>query len=303
LTAARSSPSSPLSPRALNRALLARQLLLSRANLPPLAALDHLAGLQAQLARPPFIGLWTRLAGFERAKKFPKFDERALGYAVRMCLPVVQVPTDDPWAFPGAAAFADASTWLDAPVPVPVAAAPSSDPPAASSASDLLVRRYLAAFGPVTVRDAQRWSGLADLSPVFERLRPSLLTFRDDKKRELFDLPGAPRPPPDAPAPVRFVPDFDNLVLGHDDRRRIIADEHRPQLTIKNLQLKATFLVDGFVAGTWKIERTRRAASLVLSPFGKLSRAIRAPLEEEGEALLSFVEPDAASRSISVAPA
>lgn len=230
-------------------------------------------------------------------KQFPKFDDRALGYAVRMCLPLVQVPTADPWAFPGTAAFADASTWLGAPVPM----APDAS---TSTSTAALVRRYLAAFGPATVRDAQRWSGLPDLKEAFERLRPSLVTFRDDKKRELFDLPDAPRPASDSPAPIRFIPDFDNLVLGHDDRRRIIADEHRPQLTTKNLQVKATFLVDGFVSGTWKIDRTKRAASLVLSPFGKLSRPLRASLEEEASALLAFVEPDAATRSIQLsAPA
>jgi hypothetical protein len=366
-----------LDPRALGRATLARQLLLAREPLAPLAAIERLVGLQAQLARPPFIGLWTRLAGFERAalhrllhdrravratflrgtlhivsaadylalrpalrpvleaamrsildqrargapldlaalaafartqlpatfdqlrpllaKQFPDIDERALGYAVRMHLPVVQVPGDDPWSFPGAAAFADAEAWLGQRSGRAAAAA------ATAAATDALVRRYLAAFGPATVRDAQRWSGLPDLKPAFERLRPSLVTFRDDRKRELFDLPDAPRPPPDAPAPVRFVPDFDNLVLGHDDRRRVIADEHRPRLTTKNLQVKATFLVDGFAAGTWKIERAKQAATLMLSPFGKLARAARAALEEEGSALLAFVEPDVARRAIRVA--
>lgn len=372
-----------LGPRALGRATLARQLLLARAPLAPLAALERLVGLQAQLARPPFLGLWTRLAGFSRgalhgllhdrravratllrgtlhvvaasdylalraslrpvleaslrsildqrapgasldldalaafartrlpatfeelrpqlAKRFPKIDERALGYAVRMHLPIVQVPGDDPWSFPAAAAFADAAAWLGAPEGArpgePGAGAGAADADAAAA----LVRRYLAAFGPATVRDAQRWSGLADLKPVFDRLRPSLVTFRDDKKRELFDLPDAPRPPPDAPAPVRFVPDFDNLVLGHDDRRRVIADEHRPHLTTKNLQVKATFLVDGLVAGTWKLERARQAATLVLSPFGKITRPVRAALEEEGESLLAFAEPEAARRAIQVA--
>lgn len=375
-----------LSPRALGRATLARQLLLARAALPPLAAIEHLAGLQAQLARPPFLGLWTRLAGFSRAalhrllhdrlavratflrgtlhvvsaadfaalrpalvpvltaalrsildqrskgvpldldalaafartrlpatfdelrpqlaKQFPKVEERALGFAVRMYLPLVQVPGDDPWSFPAAAAFADAQAWLG---PGSAGAAGAARPrspaaaDAAADATDALVRRYLAAFGPATVRDAQRWSGLPDLKGAFERLRPSLVTFRDDRKRELFDLPDAPRPPPDTPAPVRFVPDFDNLVLGHDDRRRIISDEHRPHLTTKNLQVKATFLVDGLVAGTWKVSRTRQLATLTLSPFGKLPRAIRASLDEEAEALLAFSEPDAPRRAVEVA--
>lgn len=370
-----------LDPRTLGRATLARQLLLARSPLAPLPAIEHLVGLQAQLPRPPFIGLWTRLAHFDRAAlhrllhdrravratflrgtlhlvsaadylalrpplrpvldaslrsildqrapgtpldlaalaafartqlpatfdalrpllaaKFPHIDERALGYAVRMHLPVVQVPSDDPWSFPSAAAFADAESWLGARLATP--AASSAAAAADADAADSLVRRYLAAFGPATVRDCQRWSGLPDLKPAFERLRPSLVTFRDDRKRELFDLPDAPRPPPETPAPIRFVPDFDNLVLGHDDRRRIISDDHRPHLTTKNLQVKATFLVDGLAAGTWKIERTKQTATLVLSPFTKLARPTRAALDEEGEALLAFVEPDAARRAIQVA--
>src|SRR6185436_7657819 len=99
----------------------------------------------------------------------------------------------------------------------------------------------------------QAWSGLSGLRPVFEELRPELVTFRDERKRELFDLPDAPRPSEEQPVPVRFLPEFDNLVLSHDDRTRIIADEHRPKVTLKNLQVRATFLVGGFVAGTWKV--------------------------------------------------
>ena len=153
-------------------------------------------------------------------------------------------------------------------------------------------------FGPATIKDAQRWSGIADLAPAFVALRAKLVTFRDDKGRELFDLPTAPRPPADTVAPVRFIPDFDNLVLGHDDRRRIISDEHRPALTTKNLQVKATFLVDGFVAGTWAIERKRQVATLTLTPFGKLSKSARAALEAEADSMLRFVEPEATTRTV-----
>ncbi len=357
--------------RALNRAFLARQLLLERAPITPLAAIAQLVAVQAQLARPPFVGLWTRIQGFARDQlrgllhsravvratflrgtlhlitaedflayratlqpmlgaavravlkdradgldldalarftrtrlpstfealrpqlvaQFPDHDERALGYAVRMHLPLVQVPTADAWSFPASAAFASAESWLGK-TPCPALAFPA------------LVRRYLAAFGPATVRDAQRWSGIPDLKPVFESLRPTLITFRDDKRRELFDLPDAPRPGEDRVSPVRLLPDYDNLVLGHDDRRRIIADEHRPALTTKNLQVKATFLVDGFVAGTWAIERTtgrkKYAATVTLSPFGKLTRAARTAVAAEAEAMLQFAEPDAATRTIRI---
>ena len=356
--------------RDLNRATLARQLLLERAPLPPLAAVERLVAMQAQVARPPFIGLWTRVKGFQReqlcellrtkrvvratslrgtlhlmaaadylalrpalqpmltysmqallkeraanldlaklaahaatllpatfdqlrpllAKKFTKHDERALGYAVRVQLPLVQVPTDaDRWAFPSSAQFAAADAWLGRKFPATATATPHE-----------LVRRYLAAFGPATIKDAQVWSGMRDLKPVFESLREQLITFRDDHKRELFDLPDAPRPSADAPAPVRFLPDFDNLVLGHDDRRRIVADDHRKQIVTKNLLVKATFLVDGFVAGTWMIERKKSAATLTLSPFTPLKKPARAALSEEGDALLRFVEPDATAFSVAV---
>ncbi|MFL6203176.1 MAG: winged helix DNA-binding domain-containing protein [Thermoanaerobaculia bacterium] len=353
-----------LTARQLNRATLARQMLLSRETATAVAAVERLAGLQAQLARPPFVGLWARLEGFRRSDlleplqrreiiratamrgtlhlmsasdyvslrgalqpmltkglqailreraqdldmdalqaearaffggkpatfdalrnhlktKPPQADERAMAYAIRMHLPLVQVPTDNPWGFPAAADFALADDWLGKKVP-------TGEAPAHT-----LVRRYLAAFGPATPRDAQAWSGLQSLRAAFEELRPELVTFRDERKRELFDLPEAPRPEEDSPAPIRFLPEFDNLVLAHDDRTRMIADEHRPKVTLKNLQVRATFLVDGVVAGTWKIERKKKAATLVLEPFGKLAKKTLAELEREGGALLRFVEEDA----------
>ena len=155
-----------------------------------------------------------------------------------------------------------------------------------------------ATIRPATPADAQAWSGMGGLRDTFEALRPSLVTFRDARKRELFDLPDAARPDEDTPAPVRFVPDFDNLVLAHDDRTRIIADEHRPRVTLKNLQVRATFLVDGVVAGTWKSERKRKAAVLVIEPFGAVAKRARTALEAEGERLIAFLEEDAADRAI-----
>ncbi|HSK77979.1 MAG TPA: winged helix DNA-binding domain-containing protein [Thermoanaerobaculia bacterium] len=355
--------------RQLNRALLARQRLLAREKTTAPEAVERLAGLQAQLARPPFVGLWTRLDGFrrddlldalrrrqvvrvtamrgtlhlmtaaeyaelrgalqpglsrgmqailrDRAKTFdldavkkeareffggspqtfdafrihwkakhPEGDERAMAYAARTHLPLVQVPTEAAWGFPAAAAFALADEWLGTEIS-------TGEAPAHA-----LVRRYLAAFGPATPGDAQVWSGLSGLRPVFEELRPSLVTFRDERKRELFDLPEAPRPAEDEPAPVRFLPEFDNLVLSHDDRTRVMADEHRPRVVSKNLQVSATFLVDGFVAGTWKVERKKKTAALVLEPFSPLARKTLAALEKEGDALLRFVEEDAEVREV-----
>ena len=139
---------------------------------------------------------------------------------------------------------------------------------------------------------------MTGLRDVFEALRPSLATFRDERKRELFDLPDAPRPDEDVATPVRFLPDFDNLVLSHDDRTRIVAAEHRPRVTLKNLQVRATFLVDGFVAGTWKPERKRKTAVLVIEPFAAVPKRARMALEQEAEGLLAFLEEDAAVREI-----
>ena len=117
-----------------------------------------------------------------------------------------------------------------------------------------LVLRYLEAFGPASIADAQTWCGLGGLGTVFEQLRPKLRAFQDERGRELFDLPHAPRPDADEEAPVRFLPEWDNLLLSHADRSRVIADAHRPAITTANLRLPGTFLVDGFVAGTWVVD-------------------------------------------------
>jgi hypothetical protein len=364
------SRTAPLTQRALNRALLARQLLLEREAVSPLDVVERLAGLQAQIPRPPFIGLWTRLEGFVRqslidrlhdrsivratmmrgtihlvsaadylafrgvlhaslvrgpesmfrrqlegldrrgliamgrrffatpntfdalrryfAARRPQADARAPAYLVRMCVPLVQHPTDDPWAYPASANFGLADDWLGAPVSTAEA------PPHA------LVRRYLAAFGPATPADAQAWSGLQGLRAAFEELRPELVTMRDERNRELFDLPDAPRPDPETPAPVRFLPEYDNVVLGHKDRTRIIDEAHRARISTANLQIRGTYLVDGRVAGMWRVERSRKAAAMVLEPFGRLTKVVRRELEREGDALLDFMEPEASTRAVRV---
>ena len=149
--------------------------------------------------------------------------------------------------------------------------------------------RYLGAFGPAGVKDVQTWSGLTRLGEVVDRLRPRLSTFRDERGGRLFDLPDAPRPDQDAPAPPRLLPEFDNLILSHADRARVIADEHRKALASRNGMVPATFLVDGFVRGTWKTERTRGKTTLLIEPFEALSRNDRDALAEEGERLLRFM--------------
>jgi hypothetical protein len=158
-----------------------------------------------------------------------------------------------------------------------------------------MVLRYLGAFGPATVKDLQTWSGLTRLREVIEGLRPRLRAFRDEQGKELFDLPDAPRPDPDTPAPPRFLPEFDNLILSHADRSRAIANDYRKVIASRNGMVPATVLVDGFVRGTWKTERTRGKATLVIEPFEPLSEEERDALAEEGWRLVRFVtEPEGA---------
>jgi hypothetical protein len=135
---------------------------------------------------------------------------------------------------------------------------------------------------------------------VVERLRPELVAFRDERGNELFDLPGAPRPDPDVPAPLRFLPEFDNVLLSYVDRTRILADEYKPAISTVNGIIPGTVLVDGFVQGSWKVTRQRRAATLQITPFRRLSQRHRAGLVREGERLLDFAAPDAGTREITV---
>jgi hypothetical protein len=201
---------------------------------------------------------------------------------------MVMVPTGDRWAFPSVADFTLADTWLDEPI----------DQEAGPAA---LVRRYLAAFGPATAADVQTWSGLGGMKAVLEAIRPELHVVEDERGRELFDLPDAPRPAQDVPAPPRFLPEFDNLVLAHADRTRLLADEHRPAVVTKNLRVRATFLWDGEVRGTWTIERKKATATLHLAPFEPLPKPAAEALAEEGERLLRFVEDDAATFAVTIA--
>jgi hypothetical protein len=211
-------------------------------------------------------------------KRFPKYDERAIGYAVRTHLPLVQVASETPWGYRAPADLAVAQSWLGRRV-------------STVEARETLVLRYLAAFGPATVSDAQTWSGLAGLRPTFDKLRTKLCTFRDERGRELFDLPKVARPEEGVVAPVRFLPDYDNLILSHSDRTRFLAAEHRPLVFMRNMQILPTFLVDGLVAGTWRVAQTAAGASLALVPFGKLSQRTWADLEREGSDLLHFLAP------------
>lgn len=358
-------PDRILTLRELNRATLDRQMLLERHSLPVPAAIERLAGMQAQLASAPFVGLWTRLKDFKRedlaaavesktvvkatmmratlhlcsaedylrlrttlqvilsgageaiakqrgsdfdrdkllasARKFisekprtfaeisewalellPDQDVGAMRYTIRTHLPLVQVPISGGWSYSGKPEFTLAESWIGRKI---------------SAKEDLkeLARRYLAAFGPASANDMQTWSGfkLPVMKEVLESLRPELQTYRDEGKRELFDLKSNSLPDADTPAPIRFLPEFDNILLSHNKRHRIVADEHRSRVYLPALRVAATFLVDGFVSGAWKVEKTKTSAKLMLEPFIKLTKKDRAALAEEGEQLIRFIEPAA----------
>jgi hypothetical protein len=220
--------------------------------------------------------LTARELGERLRERWPEGDPAALARAIRHLVPLVQVPPRGLWGKSGPAAHATAEAWLGRPL--------DPDPSPGE-----MVLRYLGAFGPAGVKDAQTWSGLTRLGEVFERLRPRLCTFRDEGGRELFDLPDAPRPDPYTPAPARFVAAFDNLILSHADRTRIVAGEHRKAIASRNGMVPATFLVDGFVRGTWRVVRDRGKATLSVEPFEHLPERDREALSEEGERLLRFV--------------
>ena len=215
--------------------------------------------------------------------RWPDRNAEALAYAVRGLLPLVHVPPRGLWNQGGPVALTTAEAWLGEGV--------ARDP-----SPDEAIVRYLAAFGPATVADARAWSGLGGLRRVFERLRPRLVTFGDERGRELFDVPGAPLPDPQTPAPPRFLPEFDNALLSHDDRARVISDGHR-KLLFKDPFMRAV-LLDGFACATWKMEQRRGRATLLIRPFEPLTDRDRDALAEEGARLLAFAAAEADERAI-----
>jgi hypothetical protein len=217
------------------------------------------------------------------AARWPDNRPNDLAQAVRAFVPLVQVPPRAVWGQAGLSRHTSAEHWLHLRSTESV---PSADPEL-----DELVTRYLAAFGPATVRDVAAWSRLTGLRAVLERLRPALVTFRDEQGAELFDLPSAPRPGGDVPAPVRLVAEFDNLVLSHADRSRIISAQNTKRFYTVNGVIPGPVLIDGFVAGMWQVARGRGTATLSIELFGP--RRQRAALLLEAERVLSFCAPDA----------
>jgi Winged helix DNA-binding domain len=356
--------------RDLNRALLARQLLLERARLPLPRALERVGGIQAQYAPSSYIGLWSRLDGFALADLTRALERRRAVQGTLLRSTIHLVSAGDYWGFAygsraarqegwlrfdkkrlsratmeaaakevrtalagrvgqrdellelsrrrdperpthlwnGLAAWVDlvrvppAGTWERRRADLYALAEEWLGPPALTEAEgvELLLRRYLAAFGPARLADAANWAGVAvgELEPAAEALR--LRTFHDEEGRELLDLPRAPLPPGDTPAPARFLPTWDATLLVHARRTQILPEEYRPLVfATKTPQSTPTFLVDGAVAGKWRVERSRKQAALVLEPFARLPARAREALRAEGEGLLRLVEADAESYAVS----
>jgi hypothetical protein len=352
-----------LTRRELNRALLARQMLLARERITAAKAIERLVGMQAQVPKDPYVGLWTRIEGFDPAElarlierrravriallrgtihlftardtvalrpvlqpvaerwwrnqfgkrltaaertrvaaagralveeeprtfeelgkllqpRWPHLDPFALAMTIRADVALVQVPPRGIWGKSGAARHTSAEHWLGTAL-------------GRSAVPDALILRYLAAFGPATVMDAQSWSGFTLLREAFQRLRPKLRTFRDEHGHELFDVRRGPLPDPATPAPPRFLPEYDNVLLGHKDRSRIgAATGYAPVVG------DAWLLVDGFITGVWRIERSGTAARLRIRPLRPIARRDRAAVTDEGKRLLAFAAADSTSRSV-----
>jgi hypothetical protein len=345
-----------LDTRALNRATLARQLLLERSDIPVLDAVAHVCGLQAQEPQEPFIGLWSRLHAFDPAvlsnlllerdvvrthlmrrtvhlltaddvlawrtrfdsmlrqrvlgvyrheldgvdldelaaagrevmadgeprsmtelvralaERWPTTPPRPLGEMVIAALiPMVQLPPRGLWRAKGGVRNVPLASWLGREI----------EP---ASSDEALVRRYLAAFGPAATADLRAWSGLAGLPAAVAAMRDELVSFRDERGRVLLDLPDAPRPDADTPAPVRFLPAFDNAILGYDDRTRIVDDAHR-NVSVAG---ERVVLVDGRVAATWTVD----TGTVVVTPLRPFSRNDRTAVVEEGEDVAKFLADD-----------
>lgn len=370
-TSASASASTPvLTPRALNRATLARQLLLTRTAMPAKDAVHHLLGLQAQNTKPPYHALAARLDGFDPQelsglmasrevarivtmrstlhtltaddcltlrplvqpvidrelkiflrrlggvvdadelaalarelveerplalkelregllKRWPDSDPQELATVARCALPLLQTTPRGLWGESGQVTLTTSRSWFGRPEP-------ELSPADTADLLDATVLRYLGAFGPASVKDMQTWCGLTRLRTAFDRLRPQLLTFRDERGTELFDLPDAPRPDEDTPAPVRLLPEFDNLLLSHADRTRVAPPEYASRTFYVNVNYP-TVLVEGRVAGIWRPAESKKdgTADITVELFAEVTRAQRAEIAEEAAYLLGVLSPGA----------
>ena len=363
-----------LTQRALNRATLERQLLLTRCAMEPYDAVGYLVGLQSQVPLNPYVALWSRLDAFDPvalgqlmtdrrlvrivvmrgtihlvtdddalalrplfqpvldmelerhaehapflrgadltpvlefakpllaetpmngtklraaiAERFPDLNAAAFAYACRNHLALVQIPPRGVWGRTLQVTNTPVDAWLGR----PLVEHPSLDE---------MVLRYLAAFGPATPADATNWSRLTGLREVFDRLAPRLRAFTDEKGRELFDLPDAPRPDPDTPAPVRILPEYDNVLLSHADRTRFTTDDAPYRMFQTAEPVHGTVLVDGLVQATWRIDKDKvsGSATLVLTHTERWTKRTSDAVLAEGRRFVEFYEPSAASHDTRV---
>jgi hypothetical protein len=333
--------------RELNRATLARQLLLKRKRRSPTAVIEHLVGMQAQWPSAPYVGIWTRTTSFRREALERELARAAVVKATVMrqtlhlvtrhdyaLLRAAMSETNFPWQSAAATRLAPSVRKLAAASPVTTAEAlahleqehgltgiearhawraarvrahvlhhhetalwrgrpegrfvaidePEAHDPLEARAE--ILRRYLAAFGPALRRDIVQWTMMhvPEIQSALDRLEP-LRRFRDEHGRELLDVPGAPLPDATTPAPVRFLPKWDNVLLAFVDRTRVLPEEYRKKVILTNGDVAQTFLVDGFVAGKWRVDDGR----VVLEPFAALSPSVQRELEEEAARLEAFL--------------
>jgi len=355
--------------RELNRAALARQMLLKRESVPVVTAVERLAALQAQWAPSPYIALWSRLKDFDRASLWNAIEKKRTVIRARLMRGTLHlVSARDFYAYAVATQDLQRGAWnrvqvgqgVDPEAVAKLAVAFAREPrpkehvvahlteqlgsfggpykwliwrfvsahadlvsappgghwayggtdapyvaarhwiargsrPSEEVAIRRLITRYLGAFGPASLADIAQFAGQVPprIRPVLEQLAPSLRRFVDEQGRALFDLPRAPRPDADTKAPVRFLPRYDELLIGYKHRDRVIAAKHRAAVYTKNAIIEAVFLIDGMAAGTWALVTTKTDAILNIRPFGTLPRAFRATAIEEGEALARFIGLDA----------
>lgn len=259
---------------------------------------DALAGVdlhEVVAFAEPLLAQSPRTGGELRAllaERFPDCDAAALAEACRHLIAVVQVPPRGVWRRTSQVRSTTVEAWLGRPM-------------ARSPSIDDVVLRYLGAFGPAAVADVAAWSRLTGFREVLERLRPRLRTFRDEQGRELFDLPDAAQPDPDTPAPPRFLPEYDNLLLSHADRSRFHSPKARAPFSALSTPIQGTVLEDGYVAGTWRIERDRGsgAATLAIEHVTPLTKRSSASIAAEGRRFLRFVADNASSHEVRFAQA
>ena len=361
-----------LTNRQLNRATLARQMLLERSDIGNAEAVRFLGGLQAQQSNDPYIALWSRLSGFRHEdltalivnrtlarattmrgtlhlhtaddligfralvadflkamwksnflKRFGNEDQKkvlraglklldakapmtagALGRALQEKFPtaeplamsvllqvnetLVQVPPTRIWGNGSAPMLTRVENWLPPPHTRPLSRI-------------ALVRRYLRAFGPASVNDMQIWCRLTKLGAEFEALKDELVTFESEDGRGLYDFPDAPRPDADTPAPVRFLPLYDNVYLGYDNRRRMLAESDAKRVNML-AEFKPALLVDGVISAGWSVESKKGASRLVVEPYHKLRKRDLREIEAEGIPFLKFMQADAKSYDVEIRP-